>query len=107
MSGWNEPGRNPVRQVCFLLWFIDPGVIPVSEIANRFKGDLQMRKVKMGALLTMLSGATLFGGCLGSWWNAAIQGLPGTIIAEWLTDNDGIFDLFEDGGTAAAPDAVN
>ena len=66
-----------------------------------------MRKAKIGALLMLLSGSTLFGGCLGGWFNAAIKGLPGTILAEWLTDNDSIFDLFEDGGTAAAPDTVN
>lgn len=66
-----------------------------------------MRKVKMGALLAMLSGSTLFGGCLGGWFNAALAGIPGTLLTEFLLDNDGIFDLFEDGGTAAAPDTVN
>jgi len=102
MSGWNEPGRYPVRQVCFLLWYIDPGVTRVSENRKPFlKGDLQMRKMKMGALLAALSGSTLFGGCLGGWFNAALQGIPGTVVAEWLLDNDGVFDLFPDG--AAAP----
>lgn len=66
-----------------------------------------MRKMKKGALVLMLGGSTLFGGCLGGWWNAALQGIPGTLLTEFLTDNDGFFDLFEDGGTAAAPDAVN
>lgn len=55
-----------------------------------------MRKMKMGALLVLLSGSTLFGGCLGGWWNAALQGLPGTIFSEFLLDNNGIFDLFPD-----------
>lgn len=59
-----------------------------------------MRKAKMGALLMMLSGSTLFGGCLGGWFNAALQGIPGTLLAEWLVDNDGVFDLFEDGAAA-------
>jgi len=66
-----------------------------------------MRKVKMGALLAMLSGSTMFAGCLGGWWNWAIQGIPGALLTEFLTDSDGFFDIFEDGGTAAAPDAVN
>ena len=61
-----------------------------------------MRKVKMGALFAMLGGSTLFGGCLGGWWQAALAGLPGTIIAEWVLDNDGVFDLFEDGTTGLA-----
>ena len=67
-----------------------------------------MRKVKMGALLAMLGGSTLFGGCLGggNWtqwlWTAALQ--QGV---EFVFDNDGVFDLWEDGGTAALPDTVN
>jgi len=56
-----------------------------------------MRKIKMGALLMLLSGSTLFGGCLGGWFNAAIKGLPGTLAAEWLLDNGNVFDLFPDG----------
>ena len=60
-----------------------------------------MRKVKMGALLAMLSGSTLFAGCLGSYFGWVVQGLPGSVISEWLLDNDGVFDLFEDGGAAA------
>jgi len=58
---------------------------------------------KKGAALAALAGSFLFfGGCLGGWFNAAIAGLPGTIIAEWLLDNDNVFDLFEDGNVAAA-----
>ena len=60
-----------------------------------------MRKMKKGAALALLSGATLFQGCLGDWFNAALQGLPGTLFAEWLLDNDAIFDLFEGGNVAA------
>jgi len=64
-----------------------------------------MRKMKKGALLAALSGATLFGGgCLGggNWtqwlWTAALQ--QGV---EFVFDNDGVVDLFEDGATAANP----
>ena len=62
-----------------------------------------MSKAKKCFALTLLSGGIMFqlGGCLGGWFNAAIAGLPGTIVAEFLLDNDGIFDLFEDGATAA------
>jgi len=56
-----------------------------------------MRKVKLGALMAMLGGSTLFGGCLGGWFQAALTGIPGTVVAEWLLDNDSVFDLFEDG----------
>ena len=62
-----------------------------------------MRNMKKGAALAALSGATLFGGCLGdlNWqrllWDTAIY--AGT---EWVLDNDGVFDLFEDGDVAAA-----
>ena len=62
-----------------------------------------MRKMKMGALLAALSGATLFGGCLGGWLSYAVKNLPGAVIAQYLTDNDGVFDVVEDGATAANP----
>ena len=62
-----------------------------------------MRKMKKTALLAALSGATLFGGCLGGWnwqrilWDTAIY--AGT---EFLLDNDGVFDLFESGDVVVA-----
>ena len=60
-----------------------------------------MRKAKMGALLVALSGAMLFsgGGCLGGWWQAALRGLPGTLVAEFLLDNGNVFDLFPSGNS--------
>ncbi len=61
-----------------------------------------MRKKKLGALLMLLSGSTMFGGCLGSYWNALLSGLPGSILTEFLTDNGGIWDIFPD-GPATAP----
>lgn len=60
-----------------------------------------MKKTKKAALVALAGTMMAFGGCIGGWWQAAIAGLPGTIIAEFLLDNDSIFDLFEDGGTAA------
>jgi hypothetical protein len=62
-----------------------------------------MRNMKKGALLLALAGTTLFGGCLGGmgWrqlaWTAAIS-----VGTQFLTDNNGVFDLFDDGSTEAA-----
>ncbi len=58
-----------------------------------------MRRTKKGALVAALMGTTLFAGCLGEYFGWIAQGLPGTVIAEWLLDNDSVFDLFEDGAT--------
>ena len=55
-----------------------------------------MRKMKVTAMLALLSGSTLFAGCLGDYLSWAAQGLPGSILSEWLLDNNGIFDLFPD-----------
>ena len=60
-----------------------------------------MRKMKIGALLAMLGGSTLFAGCLGDYFSWIAQGLPGSVISEWLLDNNSVFDLFPDGGTTA------
>jgi uncharacterized membrane protein YeaQ/YmgE (transglycosylase-associated protein family) len=59
-----------------------------------------MRNAKKSVLFALLAGGTMFQGCLGGWFNWMIQGIPGTVVAEWLLDNDGVFDLFPDGGTA-------
>ncbi len=64
-----------------------------------------MRNMKKSAALAALTGVTLFIGCLGNigWkrllWDTALY--AGT---EFVLDNDGVFDLFEDGDpTAATP----
>lgn len=58
-----------------------------------------MSKSKKFLALGLLSGGLMFQmGCLSTWFNAALVGLPGTVLAEWLTDNDAVFDLFPDGG---------
>ena len=58
-----------------------------------------MRKMKKGALLAALMGTTLFVGCLGSYFSYALKNLPGAAIAQFLIDNNAVFDLFPDGGT--------
>lgn len=37
-----------------------------------------------------------FGGCFGGLFNRTLQALPAGIIADFVTDNDGVFDLFQD-----------
>jgi len=59
-----------------------------------------MKRVKKSVLFAVLAGGTMFGGCLGDWWGWVIQGVGGSVVAEFLTDNDGFFDLFEDGAAA-------
>ncbi len=62
-----------------------------------------MRNTKKGALLLALAGTTLFGGCLGG-FNLKQIVLPAAVYfgAEFLTDNNGVFDLFDAGSTEAA-----
>jgi len=69
---------------------------------------MKIKKIKMVALATIAGGTVLGGGCIGGlpwqqllWFSAAEIGL------EFVTDNDAVFDLFEDGavGTAAADGA--
>ena len=62
-----------------------------------------MRKIKKSALLVLLGGTMFFGSCLGGlgWkqvaWTAAVS-----VGTQFLTDNNGVFDLFDDGSTEAA-----
>jgi len=60
-----------------------------------------MRKSKKVTLFVLATGMMFQFGCLGQYLNFAVQGLPGTILAEFLTDNDSIFDLFEDGAESS------
>jgi len=63
---------------------------------------MKNRKSK-AALLVVLASGTLFQlGCLGQYFNLVVKNLPGALLVEFLTDNDGIFDIFEDGEGAAA-----
>ncbi len=64
-----------------------------------------MRKMKR-ATLAALCGAMVFGGagCLGlgdSWWGKAFWDVAVFTGLEFVTDNDGVFDLFEDGDLTA------
>lgn len=61
------------------------------------------RKFTKGALLAALLGTSFqWFGCLGNnWWSRAFWGTVSYVGLEFVTDNDGVFDLFEDGNVAA------
>ena len=59
--------------------------------------------MKKGAMLALLSGLTLFGGCLGGFgWQKVFWATAIYAGQEFVLDNDGVFDLFEDGEPTAA-----
>ena len=58
---------------------------------------MRKRSVKATAMMILASGCLFQFGCLGSVFTAAWRGLPGSILGEFIIDNDTIFDLFEDG----------
>jgi len=66
-----------------------------------------MRKMKRAMLAALTGSIAIFGGCLGggffeTWWGRVV--LDGALDTAWdfVADNDGVFDLFEDGNVAAA-----
>jgi hypothetical protein len=62
-----------------------------------------MKKTK-GAVLAFLAGSMLLGGgCLGLNWQQILWGTALYVGQEFVLDNDGVFDLFEGGATAANP----
>jgi len=63
-----------------------------------------MRKVKL-AFITMVAGVMFGGGCLfggGLPWQTILWGSALDLGVQFVTDNDTVFDLFEDGNVAAA-----
>ena len=58
-----------------------------------------MNKIKKIALAALAGGVVFGGGCI-PWRNVVITGLV-TTGWEWVTDNDAVFDLFEDGNVTA------
>jgi hypothetical protein len=60
------------------------------------EGDLQMRRIKKCALLAALSGATLFGGCLGLPWKQMLWDTALYVGQEFVLDNANVFNLFPD-----------
>lgn len=62
-----------------------------------------MRKnmLKVG-VITLLAGTVFQFGCLGGIARNFIQAAPIYGLMSFVLDNDGVFDLFEDGNVAAA-----
>jgi hypothetical protein len=68
------------------------------------------KAMKCAAMVAVLGTCFHSAGCsfgnlggVGRWVGSFVGGLVPYIAGEFLTDNDGIFDLFEDGATAANP----
>lgn len=54
------------------------------------------KTVKAAAAIALLGTVLQFGGCIGQIWTTFWRGLPGYLLTEFVTDNDGVFDLFAD-----------
>lgn len=63
------------------------------------------KKLTKGTLLAALLGTAFqWGGCFGfgdTWWGRILWTAVGYAGLEFVLDNDGVFDLFEDGNVAA------
>ncbi len=59
-----------------------------------------LKNAKKVALVGLASGAVFQFGCLN--WEAILYQTAVTSAVEFFFDNDGVFDLFEDGNVAAA-----
>ncbi len=61
---------------------------------------MKISKIKTLAI-SVLAGGALFGGCLGLNLNNLLSAAVTSTAIEFVLDNDGVFDLFEGGATAA------
>ncbi len=61
-----------------------------------------MKKTMKTAALAAVCGTVLGSGCLGLNWQSILWGSAVYAGLEFVTDNDGVFDLFEAGNVAAA-----
>ena len=66
---------------------------------------MKINKTKAIALATLAGGTVLGGGCSGGVpWQTLLWGSALDLGLEWVTDNDAVFDLFEDGAVGATTD---
>ncbi len=64
---------------------------------------MKINKTKAIALATLAGGTVMGGGCLGGLpWEQLLWGTALEVGLEFVTDNDSVFDLFEDGGETAS-----
>ncbi len=61
-----------------------------------------LKNAKKLALIGLASGVMFQWGCLGVSWRQVLWTTALNQVGEFLLDNDGIFDLFEDGNVVAA-----
>jgi len=55
------------------------------------------KKMVKGTLLAAVLGTAFqFGGCLGGFFGRALEDVVPFVALEFVTDNDGVFDLFAD-----------
>jgi hypothetical protein len=59
-----------------------------------------MKSTKKAVLAVLAGGFMALGGCIN--WQSLLLTAAQSALIEFVTDNDSIFDLFEDGGTTAA-----
>jgi hypothetical protein len=57
---------------------------------------MKKRTLKTIALVALAGTLFQFGGCVGQVLKSFITSLPATLLTEFVTDNNGIFDLFAD-----------
>lgn len=63
---------------------------------------MKIKKIKTVALATIAGGTVLGGGCIGGLpWQQLLWFSVAEIGLEFVTDNDAVFDLFEDGAEVA------
>ena len=63
-------------------------------------------KMKVAALAALVGTVFQFGGCLGGNWQRILWTAAISQGAEWVLDNDGVFDLFDDGDRDTDADGV-
>ncbi|NOX58094.1 MAG: hypothetical protein GXP29_04455 [Planctomycetes bacterium] len=67
------------------------------------------KALKCAAMVAVLGtcfsnfGCNIFGGGFGRFFGQFLSAVPAAVATEFLLDNDGVFDLFEDGATATNP----
>lgn len=55
---------------------------------------MSKNKMKVAALMVLCG--SVFQGCFGGWLGQVVTYVTSGVVSDFLTDNDGIFDLFQD-----------
>lgn len=57
---------------------------------------MNKKSLKMLAIVACAGTMFQFGGCFGGWLGQVVTYVTSGVVSDFLTDNDGIFDLFQD-----------